>query len=594
MKRMLKGLLSLAFLVSTSALLADTTCCTTKSTTDNCCDKTCETVCGGGNSYFSYRSQSINAARDIVNLQSLIHRFEMESLYGTFGITPHFTRTFKPCRLAGYFFGEDLVNGALTVSGSGVADRGDHDWLADYFGLSTDFKSSVKFTPRIYNMMVDLDLYLGLDEMWEGGFFRIHAPITYTNWNMNMCETVEVAGTKAFAAGIMDEDAVPLTDLPADFKTAIQGVTFGDMQEALKYGKISTCKRSLTRLSDIEVSLGWNFLQDEDYHLGLMIRGSFPTGNKPCGTYLFEPVVGSGGHWMLGGGLTSHVQLWTSDDEESSFSAYLDANVGHYFKTKQTRSFDLKDKKNSRYMLVQEMGTPVEELFAGDTVGAAVAPNKIYQGKLFPLINKTTFCTDVSIAVQGDMALKFEYATGNWTMDLGYNLWGRTGEKFKEDCCTDCGLEKNKYALKGTAQVVGFGDLNNSDYDEARPLSATQNDATINKGADALDNTKKAWDIASGSTSEIMTTVGGSTQVMTSYQPKTLTCDDLNMCKTPSALSHKLFGHIGYVWHEDIEEDEWEPFVGIGGEVEFAGKTDGYYAAVSQWGVWVKGGVSFD
>ncbi len=622
MKRMLR-LFSLGLLLSAGMMINAADCCTT----DNCCtDDCCETICGGGHPYFSVRSQSINAARELVGWQAFINKFEMESVYGAFSITAEYTRSFKPCRLAGFFFGDDLQNGALTISGSrkgvtaedsatGAVARGEHEWLADYFGLSPNFESTVKFTPRISNFLVDLNLYLGFDEWWEGGFFRIHAPIVYTRWEMKMCEDVVKAGTLRFDAGYMDSVAIAHTSLPADFKTAMKGVTWGDMTEALKYGKISDCKQTKTRLSDIEVALGWNFLQDEDYHLGLMLRASFPTGNKPCGTYLFEPIVGAGGHWMLGGGLTSHVQLWTSDDEESNFCMYLDANVGHYFKTKQTRSFDLKDRKNSRYILIQELGTPVANLYAGDAHNTAVAPSAQYKEKLFPLINKTTCCTDVSIAVQGDLAIKFAYNNGGFSFDIGYNLWGRSGEKFNEDCCKDCCLESKKYALKGDAYVIGWGANNATTVgirNLAIPLSATEKNATINAGTNTvtgtayaltdrynprIDNVKLAFGTTTNADDSIQYRTGvnhaGGTQQHTSYQPVFLSCDDLNMCKTPSALSHKIFAHFSYAW-DDKEDDEWIPFLGVGGEVEFSGKSCETYSAVSQWGVWLKGGLAFD
>ncbi len=608
MNQKLKGLLSFFCLVSAGVATA-ATCCTTSK---NCCEK----VCGGGYPYFSIRSQSINAARELVGWQSMINKFEMESVYGAFSITPEFTRSFKPCRIAGFFFGDDLQNGKLTISGSrkgvsarnsngGAVARGTHEWLADYLGLPTNFESTVSFTPRITNFIVDLNLYLGFDNWWEGGFFRIHAPIVYTKWKLNMCEKKINDGTLPFEMGYMNStvDLVERSVLPADFKTAMKGVTWGDMQEKLKYGKIADCELTKTRLSDIEVALGWNFLQDEDYHFGLMIRASFPTGNKPCGTYLFEPIVGAGGHWMLGGGLTSHVQLWTSDDEESNFCVYLDANIGHYFKTKQTRSFDLKGKKNSRYMLIQEMGTSVADLYAG--VGnPSVAPSHQYQKKLLPLINKSTCCTDVSIAVQGDMALKFAYTCGGFSFDIGYNLWGRTGEKFNEDCCKKCCLEENKYALKGDAFVTGFRHGNNTPIG----LSATESEATINSGTNTVtgvkysnandqenpnvDNAQFAWALADASVAiDFSTAYNG--QQRTSSTPILLSCDDLNLCETPSAISHKLFAHLSYAWNDE-EDDSWVPFLGVGGEVEFSGKTDGTYSAVSQWGVWLKGGLSFD
>jgi len=554
----------------------------------------------------------------MVGWETLINKFEMCKLYGAFYITPEYAQSFKPCRIASSLFGEALVNGGLDISGSRkgyttaaptvFVARGSKEILADYFGLAPDFQSRVTFKPKIQNFVLDLGLYLGLDELWEGGFFRIHAPINWTKWNLNACETVANAGTLGYDMGYMATTTVLAADLQERWlDTMAGGVTFGDMKDSLAYGKIASCAQTKTRLADIQVALGWNFLQDEDYHFGLMIRGAFPTGNRPCSTYLFEPIVGNGRHWELGAGLTSHAVLWRSEcDEDTMFSVYIDANLTHLFKDKQTRSFDFQDKPLSRYMLIEELGTPVANLYAGPVVTTSVAPSAIYQGHLFHAINKTTCCTDVSIDFQGDMAIKFAYITGNWDLDLGYNLWGRTGEKFGGACCDDSCVPAKTYALKGDAFIYGY----KAAVTTVRALSATESKATIYGGTNTatgavytaasllnpnVDNVALAWDGQTNTANAIMRTENvaydATAQQHTSKDPKFV--DALATCKGPSALSNKVFANIGYVW-KDKEECEWIPFLGLGGECEFGAKTSGNWSAVSQWGVWVKGGLAFN
>jgi len=614
MKRMLKGLFSLCILFSigtmTAASCKSSGSCSTKTSS---CDTS--VGCGNGNTFFCARSQSVNAARELVGWQEYINRFEMDKIYGAITITPEFTRSFRRNRIAGFLFGQDYKTGKLTISGSRAPSRGANDWLADHFGLAPDHVSEVTFRPRITNFLVDFNLYLGLDEVWEGAFFRIHAPVVHTRWDLNMCETVTTDGTLTFTAGYMAATEVANADLADNFITAIAGGrTWGDMKEALTCGKMSNCKRKKTRLSDVQAAFGWNFVQDEDYHFGLMLRGAAPTGNQPDSEFLFEPIVGNCNHWELGAGLTASAKLWTSDDEETNFMVYLDANITHLFGDKQQRVFDFKNKPNSRYMLISELGTPVSNLFA-DT--ATLIPSHQYQKNLFPAINKICCCVDVSIAVQADVALKFTYNWGNWAFDLGYNLWARSGEKFNEDCCKACCIEDKKFALKGDAMVYGFGsDLSAlvADQSKAFPLSATQSKATINAGTNtttaanfvitdlknlAVDNPKEAFHKSGLGNDRLMSAEGqqpgtADFQIRTSNPPKFISCDDLNDCKGPSAVSHKIFAHFNYAWDDDKEQGDWVPFIGIGGEAEFGAKSDGERAAVSQWGVWVKGGLSFD
>jgi len=593
MKRMLKGFFSLALLTSAA----------------------CSFAHSDSNPYFSIRSQSVNAARELVGWQTHINLFDKDCLYGSFSITPEYTRSFRSGRIAEYIFGDDVTatssKGTLAISGSQADNRGSHDWLADYFGLPTDFKSEVTFKPRIENFLVDFNLYLGLDEWMCGLYFRIHAPVVYTRWDLRATEAVSAAGVKDFAAGYMSNAAnIANATLRKDFLTAVDGTnTFGDMKEALKYGKMSKDRDTKTRLSDIEAALGWNFWQCEDYHFGLAIRGSAPTGNRANAEYLFEPIVGNGNHWTLGGGVSAHAVLWRGCDEDHFFGVWLDANITHLFRTKQTRSFDLKNKPNSRYALLAEMSSTVANLFANPVDGDqadSVAPSHQYAGKLLPVINVTTFDVNVSIDVQVDAALKFSYYNCGFEADLGYNLWARSGEKFKQrDSST---FTEKKYVLKGDSHVYGFAQIDAGTALQGGPiaLSASQNTSDIHGGknfpsgfvaADAIrnpgvDNAQFARIVADNTAgANILAGVGVGGQTRTSKDPIFVKADDIDMSKTPSAMSHKLFGNISYNW-DDCED--WIPFLGVGGEIEWAGKYDSNYAAVSQWGVWIKGGISFN
>jgi len=600
MKRMLKGFFSLALLTSAA----------------------CSFAHSDSNPYFSIRSQSVNAARELVGWQTHINLFDKDCLYGSFSITPEYTRSFRSGRIAEYIFGDDITatssKGTLAISGSRADNRGSHDWLADYFGLPTDFKSEVTFKPRIENFLVDFNLYLGLDEWMCGLYFRIHAPVVYTRWDLRATEAVSAAGTNGYVEGYMSADKTGITNatLRKDFLTAVDGTyTFGDMKEALKYGKMSKDRDTKTRLSDIEAALGWNFWQCEDYHFGLAIRGSAPTGNRANAEYLFEPIVGNGNHWTLGGGVSAHAVLWRGCDEDHFFGVWLDANITHLFRTRQTRSFDLKNKPNSRYALLAEMSSTVATLYAADAQAAdgvaGVVPSHQYTGKLLPVINVTTFDVNVSIDVQVDAALKFSYYNCGFEADLGYNLWARSGEKFKlRDSST---FTEKKYVLKGDSHVYGFAGAAGEANKTAVALSASQSLSDIHAGKNFAtgattaaaqrnprvdDDVKFAQSVTpltAGFANEgLSATVAGVSpfdQTKTSKDPIFVKADDIDMSKTPSAMSHKLFGNISYNW-DDCED--WIPFLGVGGEIEWAGKYDSNYAAVSQWGVWIKGGISFN
>src|SRR5438046_1747770 len=103
-----------------------------------------------GPSFISPRSQSTNGARELAGIGKLINRFDARDWYGVFWLTPEYGQSFRRNRLAEYFFFTDI----LTFTGSQVAMRDDNDILADYWGLSPIFQSTVKLRPQIQTGLI--------------------------------------------------------------------------------------------------------------------------------------------------------------------------------------------------------------------------------------------------------------------------------------------------------------------------------------------------------------------------------------------------------------------------------------------------------
>ena len=59
----------------------------------------------------------------------------------------------------------------------------------------------------------------------------------------------------------------------------------------------------------------------------------------------------------------------------------------------------------------------------------------------------------------------------------------------------------------------------------------------------------------------------------------------------PAQATHKVFGYLGYNFYEY----DWcyNPYLGIGGEVEFDARSCEEWSALNQWSVWIKGGFEF-
>ena len=567
----------------------------------------------GPKTLMGVRSQALSAPRELAGWQQVIYRPDYDDYYFAFAVAPEYSHTFHRDDIASFLFGCK----ELLFSGSQVGNRGANDILADYFGLPSDFKSTVHFAPQVVNFVMDLDWYIGFDGAVSGLYAKIHAPIVHTKWDLKLEECVVDPGTTftSYPAGYLAPASIELSELttgetaPTNVKTAWQGkAVFGDMREPLKYGKVFG-RQNDTRVADLSASVGYNFLLTDRYHFGLAVRAAAPTGTRRESEFLFEPIAGNGHHWELGGAVTGHIELWHWDTHDDRFVLYIDANISHLFQSKQKRSFDLTNNgEGSRYMLLQKIAAPSSGLNIGTAPNNVVAPNQ-YQGRLVPAINKTTLNAHISVDVQADVAVKLSYQRAEWEVDLGYNLWARSEEKL---CSRDC--MENCYAIKGDAQLYGF----TNPGETAGALNATQSLATIHGGQavqatafSTLDpgNFNEDFEYANINADNIafasdnlgtalnQLTVAdanrlGFTQlsVRTSSPAILVTDSDINECSglLPKAISHKVFLYASYT--PDVYEG-LVPYIGGGGFVEF-GRPDCDNFAPAQWGIWLKAGIT--
>lgn len=584
------------------------------------------------------RSQSEDSSRELVGWTRYINQFDTDVFYGSWATTLEYSQTTSPFDIGRNLFGYSLIDDTtpfVHITGSQVGDRDPFDWLADYFGLPTDFESKLMFKPRVQNIVADFDFYFGLDNILNGLYFRFHAPLVHTKWNLHFSEDVINPGVNGYDAGYFGPTAVPRNQLLNRFTDFASGlipnlnapITFVPLANA----KISTHALPKTRLAEIQAAFGWNFLQSEGHHFGLNLRTAIPTGNKPEGIYLFEPMVGNGKHWELGLGLTCHYLLFT-DCKCRSVAFYCDANVTYMFWNLQRRTFDLVNKPLSRYMLLEQLGTPVTNLFinaAQGTAAGSVAPPLQFQNRFVPVANFTTFDVEVDVTAHVDATAMLNFRVGNWDIDVGYNYWNRLCEHISPRCtCTLPFNNDQTYALKGDARVYGFvaNDAGSSPVPPGTPipLSATESRATIHTGTNrpigqvvsaaqnqnpGIDGGVNQWAMVTETDDTDQIVVfpgqdgGADTQQRSSLAPVVVVPGNLDFeAAETKGLSNRLFAHVSYNF------EDWcgcyTPFVGMGGFIELAHHSsdecqspdfDNSCQSVgfSQWGIWLKGGIGF-
>lgn len=611
MKKLSQKLLLLTVITQAMGLQAD------------CCDTSFRVA-----PFVQWRSEGRDTARKLVGTTSHhVYLHDMESFYGTFNITPQYDQTFNGDNLAECYFGSSLTNCSfLTIAGTQAPTLDvARDWMAENFYLPRDFKSTITFSPRVQNFLVDFHLYVGLDEWVKGLYFRIYGPVVNNRVSLHPCESIEQVGDIGYAPGFFSQNEVPADTLLQTALSFFNGCTTitvpGIITTPLLKAKIADEKKSTTGFAELRGELGWNYLH-EDYHVGFNVQAAAPTGKRPHGEFLFETQVGNGKHWELGVGFSAHWTMWRSEDDEKHLDFVFEADVTHLFNASQKRTFDLVGKPNSRYMLAAKMNLkPTENLF-GNTepalgAGTVTQASSQFNNEYSPVANFSTRDVNVSIGVQGDIVAMLNYTHRGFSFDIGYNYWGMSHEhiELRDSDCSPV-FPVNTWALKGDAQVYGFIDGSGDPV----ALSGTERLATIHQGTNipnagttpataattniGVDNAQFAQ-TSNGITpaaSMILDAVGGN-QIRTSIQPVFIAVEDLNINGAETrGSSNKLFTHFSHTW---VDREDWIPYLGIGCEVEFGntGNGDdnngsscdhGISCALSKWAILVKGGVSFD
>ena len=304
----------------------------------------------------------------------------------------------------------------------------------------------------------------------------------------------------------------------------------------------------------------------------------------------------------------------------------------HLFDAQQTRVLDLCNQgTDSRYMLAYKLAPQTNGLAGSpDTTTPVFTSSEFQFDAVFsPVANLTQQKVNVKAAVQGDIAVMLAYKKCNWNFDIGYDFWARSHEQIRlSGCCPAAQMLDGKtWALKGDAQVYGFNGTTGV------ALAGTESSATIYNGTNIfgptssdlvppnsiaitnpnVDNNQFAYQ---GTTPLVSVPSGAtSTQTNTSIQPVALSLSDLNL-KGTKGLSNKIFVHLNYTGEQ---HQRWQLFFGLGGSAEFGNNPCGPNldrtaptfnppcgqgnecstncfrdCAITQWGAWIKTGVSFE
>lgn len=497
---------------------------------DDCCSCECKIT---NKSFFSIRPVFEAASPPKI----AIVRKEMQKLQyhngSLFQAVPFGGKTMKPERLA-WYFGPSCKRVLLVTEQS----TPDTDILSGQLNIVTqngDFESRFVLSPvqTFAGVGFNYRTHFGFKDQNKGFFIDLTLPVYYVRNLMNLEEQ------------IINNGGGPLTPDNVDsVKEAFQ-------QPSWCFGKIDDyCDTTEVGASELDVQVGYGWGR-EQAHMHSYIGVIVPTGNKVKSHKVFEPIIGWNHNAAFHFGSTLGMRLWYDESKDHAIWYEFAIDSRYFFENTQHRSFDLKNKPWSRYMMVYsnkaQAAQADEACINGDvTLGQMIGT---------PGINLFTQAVKVSPRFQRTYNTAFAFDLTNLTLEAGYNFFTRDEECVKLDCAWD--------------RVAGIVYERNADG-QFVPIDGPALKSLL--GCGQTDSVQMIGNDFGNANVEDFA----------HYDLNIITERDLDLssAEAPALLSQRLYVAVGY----SIESCRIRTLLGIGGEYEFCGDNTG----IDRWGTWAK------
>lgn len=330
-------------------------------------------------------------------------------------VMPFYQESTNPTGLARFFFPDNKTE--LVVKDASAT--GDKDISADWLGIQSygdAFESKIKIRPtyKSFGAVVHHHKrFAALPRAW----FTILLPFVEAQSKLNFTEFDKKNEMPAFT------DYENPSPPPSNLFNKITVNTFGNAIEALgnpffKYGKFTTALQKVAGLADIHLRGGYDIVHWKHILSGLYLGLTIPTSFRPKNEFIGEPVLGNGGHFAIGGGKHTNLEITF----KGNHALNIISNLDYYYLLPNTqwRSFDLVSNGPwSRYLRV------VQERILNS---AGVTANDFFS---HPGINFFTKPMRVTPRSTVNFLFATHYNKQDFHLECGYNFWWRDSEKVR-------------------------------------------------------------------------------------------------------------------------------------------------------------------
>ena len=534
---------------------------TTLIKTSSGCDD-CPTGCAKSQNLYQPHAFSASASRDIMlEIAAWYPMPDEEGWHGAFGVGFDYMHTFSSNSNTGCFSTLGSLpfwatNGSNTMTVGSNSSGNELDGYQLGLGPITT-TGTVALNPIVFQVGADFLLYVGAHKTERGFFLKAHGPVGVTSIDPHLCYT-DTIDPVAYPLGSLNtgSGAGTIAAPYANIAQAFGGGKSAGFLQPMVFGLIDCKRTSSAQFGDPEFAVGYNLFADEKKHIGVAVTFSAPTGNKAEGVYVLEPIFGRNGHWGAGGEIIGHWKFWESDSSDDKWAqAFFDGKVYHLFKSKHVRSFDLLNNgAGSKYLLLARYTS------TGPT-------SAVFQNQIINAVNITTVGVQSTFSAEGDFALGFDFHWKNWSLQIGYEGWGRTCEQLTLDCTCPGSTNYSDYAVLGRQTPWATNGVTQLDLCEPT--------ATIGKSSAHKDTAGASGTIALA-------------QTTTNRLPETAELAlDVNGQRVRAVYTSKPYAEIRYTW----ADSDYVPFLAItgGAEIPNTHKNE----AAKMWNIGVNGGIAF-
>ena len=455
---------------------------------------------------------------------------------GTFQVTTFYEQSYDTNNASAYFLFNNKnnlkvstgVNNADYTTVNGVyTEVSSRDILGQWLGLNNTtnpgFSGEFKITPEQLQTGLLLEYSQDLKNMTDIAFFRhlyinVSAPLTFVENNLKYDGPTEIF--KAFTN------------------------QNGNNWKALLF---PTEKENSLAVSNVKLTLGTTLIGSKDILMSTNSSLIIPLVSAGNNKTMFQPIQGYNGSFAISSQALFQFPIMKRADEDfSRVCFYFGFENVFVLKNKMDRTFDLKNKPFSRYLLMLDIAT-----------------NQLEHG-----VNALTKKCDVEpynfINVITGFRLNYHKAVG----EIGYEFWAHAPEKISLHE-SDPWIE-NRY---GIARIDPNGALVVSTHASTPGIGLTASKSTIQHVAYADADSTKRFDPVLGN--------------MDARNNIYIKASDIDF---NSAASQKTHIHRPYVsLGLRSEKDNIDIFVNLGAYLSVS-----YYnSCLSTWGGWLKAGASF-